>query len=148
MKNDQKNPIQPSVPFSCMLGQLMTIVQDNSIKWHLRNHIWSLNLNPWFKPTSFNLVARCISPKHIILPCHDHASYCRICIDCVLLYCRCLSPFSRRCSDDVIDDTDEELFLSSEVSRKKNPLVHSDTIPLSRSCSLLMHQDNNDSTIT
>ena len=56
MKNDQKNPIYPSVPFSRMLEQLMTTVLENSIKWHLNNHMWSLNLNLGFKPTSFNLV--------------------------------------------------------------------------------------------
>ena len=42
-------------------------------------------------------------------------------------------------SDDVIDDTDEDSMLSSEVPGKQNPLVHSDTILLSRSCSLLLH---------
>ena len=56
MKNYQKNSRNPSVPFSCMLEQLMPTVQDNSIKWHLNNHMWSLNLNLGFKPTSFNLV--------------------------------------------------------------------------------------------
>ena len=56
MKNDQKNSIYPSVQFLCMLQQLMTTVYDNSIKWHLRNHIWSLNLNLVFKPTPFNLL--------------------------------------------------------------------------------------------
>ena len=56
MKNYQKNPIHPSVSFSCMLEQLMADVEDNSIKWHVINHLWSLNLNLWFKPTSFNLL--------------------------------------------------------------------------------------------
>ena len=56
MKNDQKNPIYPSVTFSCMLEQLTTTVLDNSIKWHLQNHIWSLNLNLVFKPNPFNLL--------------------------------------------------------------------------------------------
>ena len=74
MKNDQKNPIYPSVPLSCMIEQLMTTVKDNSIKWHLNNHMWSLNLNLAFKPTTLNCVASCIRPNHIILPCHNHAS--------------------------------------------------------------------------
>ena len=56
MKNDQKNLIYPSVLFSCMLEQLMPTVQDNSIKWHLNNHMWSLNLNLGFKPTPFNML--------------------------------------------------------------------------------------------
>ena len=50
-----------------------------------------------------------------------------------------LFPLGRRCTDDVIVDTDEDSMLSSEVPGKQNPLVHSDTIPLSRSCSLLLH---------
>ena len=41
-------------------------------------HIWSLDLNLGFKPTSFNLVASCISTKRSILPCHIHASYCAL----------------------------------------------------------------------
>ena len=55
MKNDQKNPIYPSVPFSCMFEQHKVTVYGNLYSWHLNKHIWSLNLNPWFKPTSFNL---------------------------------------------------------------------------------------------
>ena len=49
---------------------------------------------------------------------------------------RYLSPLDRRDTDDVIVDTDEDSMLSSEVPGKQNPLVHSDTILLSRSCSL------------
>ena len=139
MKNDQKNPIYPSVPFACMFEQPKLAVYGNLHNWHLNKHIWSLNLNPWFKPTSFNLVASCISSNHSILPCHTHASYCCIALIVFPLCCRCLSPLDRRGFDDEIDDTDEELFLSSEVLGKQNPLVHSDTIPLSRSCSLLLH---------
>ena len=56
MKNDQKNSIYPSVPFSCRVEQLMTTILDNSIKLHLNLRIWSLNLNLRFKPTSFNLL--------------------------------------------------------------------------------------------
>ena len=56
MKNYQKNSRNPSVPLSCMLEQLRAAVQDKSCKWHLNFHIWSLNLNLGFKPTSFNLV--------------------------------------------------------------------------------------------
>ena len=42
-------------------------------------------------------------------------------------------------SDDVIDDTDEEIYYLQKCQASKTPLVHSDTIPLSRSCSLLLH---------
>ena len=50
-----------------------------------------------------------------------------------------LFPLDRRCTDDVIVDTDEDSMLSSEVPGKQNPLAHSDKIALSRSCSLLLH---------
>ena len=43
-----------------------------------------------------------------------------------------LPPLDRRDTDDVIVDTDEDSMLSSEVPGKQNPLVHSDTILLSR----------------
>ena len=148
MKNYQKNSRNPSVPFSCMLEQLIGAVQHKSIKWHLNNHIWSLNLNLVFKPTSFNLLLDALAQNTFILPCHDHASYCALHCLCSLLCCRYLSPLDRRDTDDVIVDTDEDSMLSSEVSGKQNPLVHSDKIPLSRSCSLLLHQDNTDSSVT
>ena len=61
------------------------------------------------------------------------------CIDRVSSVLPVLFPLGRRCSDVVIVDTDEDSMLSSEVPGKQNPLVHSDTIPLSRSCSLLLH---------
>ena len=59
--------------------------------------------------TSIKMTFCRISPSHSILPCHDHASYCGITLIVFFLNCRCLSPLDRRGSDDVIDDTDEEL---------------------------------------
>ena len=41
MKNDQKNLIFPSVPFPCMLEQLLATELDKSSKWHLNFHLWS-----------------------------------------------------------------------------------------------------------
>ena len=139
MKNDQKNSRNLFMAFSCMYEQVKPGDQVKSIKWHLNNHIWSLNLNLWFKPTSFNCVASCISSIHSILPCHDHASYCRIALIVLFLCLPVLFSLSRRRSDDEFDDTDEDSLLSSEVPGKQNPFEHSDTIPLSRSCSLLLH---------
>ena len=49
-----------------------------SIKWHLNNHMWSLNLNLVFKPTSFNLLLVALAQNTFILPCHEHASYCAL----------------------------------------------------------------------
>ena len=78
MKNDQKNPIFPSVPLSCMLEELKAAVYDNLNKWHLKCLIWSLNLNLVFKPTSFNLLLDALAQNTFILPCHEHASYCAL----------------------------------------------------------------------
>ena len=55
MKNDQKKPKNLITALSCMFEQLMPADQVKSNKWHLNNHIWSLNLNLVFKPTSFNM---------------------------------------------------------------------------------------------
>ena len=92
------------------------------IKWHLNNHMWSLNLNLWFEPTSFNLITSCISSNHSILPCHIHASYCCIALIVFSLVCRYLSPPDRRGFDDVIDDTDEELYYLQKCQASKSPL--------------------------
>ena len=78
MKNDQKNPIYPSVPFSCMFEQPKVAVYDNLHNWHLNKHIWSLNLNLVFKPTPFNLLLVALAQNTFILPCHEHASYCAL----------------------------------------------------------------------
>ena len=81
-----------------------------------------LNLNLGFKPTSFNLVASCISSNQIIFPCHDHASYCCIALIVFFLVCRCLSPLDRRGFDDEFDDTDEELYYLQKCQASKTPL--------------------------
>ena len=78
MKNDQKNPKNLIMALSCMFEQLMPVDQVKSNKWHLDNHIWSLNLNLVFKPTSFNLLLVALAQNTFILPCHDHASYCAL----------------------------------------------------------------------
>ena len=86
MKNYQKNPIYQSVPFSCMFDQLMPADHVKSIKWHLNNHIWSLNLNFIFKPTSFNLLLVALAQNTFILPCHSmhHIVHCIDCISSLL----------------------------------------------------------------
>ena len=97
MKNDQKNSIFPSVPFSCMSEQLKSAVYNNLNKWHLKCLIWSLNLNLRFKPTPFNMLLVALAQNTFILPCHSmhHIVHC---IDRVFLYCRYLSPLDRRVS--------------------------------------------------
>ena len=84
--------------------------------------MWSLNLNLWFKPTSSNLDSSCISSNTSILPCHDHASYCCIALIAFPLVCRWLSPLDRRGFDDVINDTDEELYHLQKCQASKTPL--------------------------
>ena len=81
MKNYQKNPIFPSVPFSCMFEQLKSAVCNKLNNWHLNKHIWSLNLNLGFNPTSFNL---------LLVALAQTTAYCHVmimhhivhCIDC------------------------------------------------------------------
>ena len=78
---------------------------------------------PLVQMNSLALVASCISSIHSILPCHIHASYCCIALIGFPLCCRCLSPLSRRCFDDAIDDTDEELYYLRKCQASKNPLL-------------------------
>ena len=54
------------------------------------------------------------------------------CIDRVSSLFAGVVPLGRRYTDVVIVDTDEDSMLSSEVPGKQKPLVHSDTILLSR----------------
>ena len=73
--------------FSCMLEQLMSSVWDNSIKWYLRKHIWSLNLNLVFKPTPFNLLLVALGQSttycHVIVM--HHVVHCIDCVPSLLL---------------------------------------------------------------
>ena len=55
--------------------------------------MWSLNLNLGFKPTSFNLLLVALAQNTFILPCHDHASYCRIAL-IVFFLCLSVCPLS------------------------------------------------------
>ena len=84
MKNDQKNSIYPSVPFSCMTNQPIHAVYMKTHLWHLKGLILELHLNLWFKWISSKLNAKCIGSKYITYSCHIHASYCCIwlCFDC------------------------------------------------------------------
>ena len=81
-----------------------------------------MNLSLVFKPTSFNLLLVALAQNTFILPCHDHASYCALHWLCFFLVCRYLSPLSRQCSDDEIDDTDEELYHLQKCQASKTPL--------------------------
>src|SRR6266496_1069224 len=76
----------------------------------------------WIQTNLMKIVASCISSNHNILPCHDHASYCCIALIVFFLVCRCLSPLTRRGSNDEIDDTDEELYYLQKCQESKTPL--------------------------
>ena len=78
MKNDQKNPIYPSVPFSCMFDQLISAIYNNLNKWHLKCLMWSLNLNLGFKPTSFNL---------LLVALAQTTAYCHVMIMHHIVHC-------------------------------------------------------------
>ena len=83
--------------------------------------MWSLNLNLGFKPTSFNLVLVALAQT---------TSYCHVmimhhivhCIDCVLPCLPVFVPLDRCGSDDVINDTNEELCYLQKCQASKTPL--------------------------
>src|SRR3954471_12238381 len=107
IKNYQKNSRNPSVPYSCMFEQCLSSVLDKSNEWHLNNHMWSLNLNLGFKPTSFNLLLVALAQSTAY--CHGIIMHHNCCIALIvfLLCCRYLFPLGSRCFDDEFDDTDE-----------------------------------------
>ena len=78
-------------------------------------------MNPWFIWTSFKLLldalVQIIAYFHVMIM--HHIVHC---IDCVLPCCRCLSPLSRRRTDDEFDDTDEELYYLQKCQASKPPL--------------------------
>ena len=54
--------------FACMFEQPRVAVQGNLHNWHLNKHIWSLNLNPWFKLAQTLLVL--VALAQITSYCH------------------------------------------------------------------------------
>jgi hypothetical protein len=121
-----------------MFEQLLSSVLKKSNKWHLNNHIWSLNLNLRFKPTSFKLLLVALAQINSILPCHDHTSCLGIALIVFLLFADVCSLSVTDGADVVTVDTDEGHYYPQKC-QASNPLEHSNTISLSRSCSLLLH---------
>ena len=82
MKNDQKNSIYPSVPFSCMTNQPIHAVYMKTHLWHLKGLKLELHLNLWFKWISSKLNAKCIGSN----TSHIHAIFMHhiVAYDCVL----------------------------------------------------------------
>ena len=87
-----------------------------------------LHLNPWFKWTSFKQNASCISSNSITSTCHVHASYCCICL---CIDCRHRSFSIGPAPESAPEYLSEEQCPPIDLPGKQNPLVHSDTIPLS-----------------
>ena len=125
--------------FHACLSNLCLLIRSNQL-----NGIWVITYGVWIwilYSDQLHLIVLLVALAQSTAYCHDIIMHHNCCIALIvfLLYCRWLSPLDRRCTDAVIVDTDEDSMLSSEVPGKQNPLAHSDTIPLSRSCSLLLH---------
>ena len=113
--------------YTCCIGENMIM--------HYLNSQFEFEFEPLLQINSNSSIASCINSNHSILTCHDHASYCA-------LHWLCSISVVGGCSlsIDMLQWWDRwhrwRIILSSEVPVKQNPLVHSDTIPFSRSCSL------------
>ena len=120
------------------LNKLTCCLVQNMIKHHLRSQM-SLNFEYLVQNSSNPSGCSCTSSTHsffhVIIMHHN----CCIALIVFFLVCQFFSPLSRRGFDDEFDDTDEELYYLQKCQASKTPLVHSDTIPLSCSCSILLH---------
>src|SRR3954466_10074341 len=74
------------------------------------------------KMNSNQSVLSCVSQNTLILPCHEHASYCCIALIVFLPCLPVLSPLDRSGFDDEFDDTDEELCYLQKCQASKTPL--------------------------
>ena len=135
MKNDQKNPFYPSALVSCMIKQVNLLFyteQDKALLWAIYElGIWIFDSN---SPNPSGL--SCISPIHPF--CHVSCMHHIVAYCLVMFVYRCplrqdLSPRST-----VITLTKNRISASNHQSSNQ-PFDHIDTIPCSRSCSLLLH---------
>ena len=146
MKNDQKIPIVPSVPFACMFEQLKVAGQGNLNEWHLKCLMWSLNLNLGFNSTPFKSISNRIISNTSTLPCHDDASYCCIC--CILIAFFGVVLRDRIYSQGYVRVSTEGAVFHCQSAWQANPLDHVNTILLSHSCSLYNALRQHNSTVT
>ena len=135
MKNYQKNAIFPSVLVSCMKNQLIHAKFEKTHYGIYKRLLWKCIWAFGFKWISNQMITSCISSNSITSTCHVHASYCCIwlCIDCRH------RSFSIGPGPETFQSTCQRSSAPCWSTRQANPLVHSDTIPLSRSWSLLLH---------
>ena len=135
MKNDQKNPIYPSVPISCMIKQVKLMFQSEQER-HLKRPYLNLKFESLIQICSNPSGFSCISPTHSY--CHVSCMHHIVAHCLVMLVYRCplrqgLSPRST-----VITLTKNRIRASNHQASNQ-PFDHIDTIPCSRSCSLLLH---------
>ena len=128
--------------------------------------IWIFDSN-LFKPFWFS----CISPTHsychvscmhhivahclvmVVYRCHIPSFWCcLVCASCccILFGDDCVSVLSAAgpALRSIVITLTKNRISASNHQASNQPFDHIDTIPLSRSCSLLSHYDNNDSTVT
>ena len=135
MKNDQKNPIYPSVLFSCMIKQVNLMFNAEQGK-HFKGPCLSLKFESLIQIGSNPSGFSCISPTHSY--CHVSCMHHIVAHCLVMLVYRCplrqvLPPRST-----VITLTKNRISASNHQASNQ-PFDHIDTIPCSRSCSLLLH---------
>ena len=135
MKNDQKNPIYPSVLFSCMIKQVNLMFNAEQGK-HFKGPYLSLKFESLIQIGSNPSGLSCISPTH---------SYCHVpCMHHIVAHCLVMAVY--RCSlrqvlpprSTVITLTKNRISASNHQASNQ-PFDHIDTVPCSRSCSLLLH---------
>ena len=122
MKSYQKNPKNLFMASSCMFEQITATVYENLNKWHLKCLIWSLNLN--LCSNQLHLIWLLVALAQSTAYCHDIIMHHNCCIALIvfLLVCRWLFPSVDVCSDDEIDDNDEELYNLQKCQASKTPL--------------------------
>ena len=135
MKNDQRNPIYPSVLFSCMIKQVKLMFKaEQGIA--LKRPCLSLKFESLIQICSNTSGFSCISPTH---------SYCHVsCMHHIVAHCLVMVVY--RCPlrhvlpprSTVITLTKNHISASTHQASNQ-PFDHIDTIPCSRSCSLLLH---------
>ena len=121
--------------FHACLNKLTCCLSQNKIK-HLKWQLMSLNFESMVQISSNPSVLSCISPIH---------SFCHVsCMHHIVAYC--LVMFVYRCSlrqvlpprSTVITPTKSNTSAPNRQASNQ-PFDHIDTIPCSRSCSLLLH---------
>ena len=135
MKNDQKNPIYPSVLFSCMIKQVKLMFKQNKEK-HLKRPCLSLKFESLIQIGSNSSGLSCISPTH---------SYCYVsCMHHIVAHCLVMPVYRYPLRQDLSPKSTVTTLTKNRIratnhQASNQPFDHIDTIPCSRSCSLLLH---------